>query len=64
MLLENSLSFIRDYDADPARALIENLLQEVESVEIKENLGQVVQELEALNYEEAERIIRQLQTRR
>lgn len=64
MLLENSLSFIRDYDADPARALIENLLQEVESAEIKENLGQVVQELESLNYEEAERIIRQLQTRR
>lgn len=64
MLLENSLSFIRAFEADPARALIENLLQGVDSVEIKESLTQVVQELEALNFEEAEQIIRQIQAKR
>lgn len=64
MLLENSLSFVKAYEADPARALIENLIQGEISKEMKENLAQVLQELDALNFEEAGQIIRRIQTKR
>lgn len=64
MLLENSLSFVKAYEADPARALIENLLQGEISKEMKENLERVLQELDVLNFEEASQIIRQIQTKR
>lgn len=60
MILENSISFVENFEADPACALIENLLQENLSEESKTCLEQVLVALDCLNYEEAVRLLRQL----
>lgn len=60
IILENSISFVEDYESDPACALIENLLHEEIHEEIRERLVQVTKELDNLNFEEATRILKRL----
>lgn len=60
MVIENSISFVEDFEADPACAMLGNLLKEEISEENRRNLVQVIEALDHLDYETARMILKRL----
>lgn len=60
MILENGISVAEEYEADPACALLENLLQEEIEKEVRRKLEQALEALERLDFEEALRLLREI----
>ncbi len=61
IILKNSLSMLRDYETEPVCSMLEELLAGDLPEQIKERLEQAIEELNHLRFDEAERILKQLQ---